>query len=523
MSAEAVHRALVDGGLTLAVLAAAALMVWNAVRAARRAPREAAAWALLGGVALAWRLSWPAGPADVNPRSMEVLVGLGPDFGYGRLVAVWWRTFLPPGARTMIALFHGQAVVGALTVVALGAWLRAAGAGRMAAGSAALLLALDPVHARWSHTDAPGILAGFLLVVGLAGLADHLSRAERPEGLLAVVAVGLATMVRPEMAAIPVLVAVWAVCQGGTPPWRDRVVLGAGLAMGALVVAHVVGVALPHLGGPPGRAGLAWPPAPLVHGARHYLVWDPVWYDPRVAVLVFVGVVAAPGRSWRRVVWTVLALGLGSLVLDPSWSPFEARTPSLVRHQLVALPAFFALAAFGIDGLVRLAMRLDLFEERMVVAAYASLVALATFGLVRADTAAWRPYTAHAEHAFARRALPQVPDGCTILTYEASSDAGLAIPMDLTVGRGPDLWRSLATPVVGPDAYDDRPDCLYWYRGANCEAIEARAEVPPRACDEFEAMWPLEVVEEVQVPAEPFLTERYADDTVRLGLYRVVR
>jgi hypothetical protein len=186
----------------------------------------------------------------------------------------------------------------------------------------------------------------------------------------------------------------------------------------------------------------------------------------------------------------------------------------LSRHQVRALPALAGLVALGVHALATL--------PRGRIAAAVGCVAVLG-GLGTRLPLAWAPRTLHAEYAFLRAHLADVPDGCVIVTYRYPGDAGLAPQPQLSAMLGRShRWQFLGDPLPSSG-------CVVWYRPANCvtwthaeAARAARGEaVPDDACAAFEASHVLTPLATAHLPAGRWVFENPRVVPVPVGLYRV--
>lgn len=490
-----------------------ALGAWGAWTGWRQAsPGERAAVVAILAVALALRLAAPAGPHDINPRSVAILapqVDLATQ-QYGLMRPILWRLLLGSawlGPHDVVTVAHATALWGAAVCVAVFAFVRGAGVPAIGAGTAAALVAVDPLLARFSHTDAPQIHELLPWWTGLAAWSAYTRTRDGRWAALGACGVALGAGMRPEGVLLLPVTALLAVALGRPLP-RGRATAAALAWTVALPAAHLLLLSRAARGVDAARAG--WGSfGPWEHGLGHWITFSPTHTPMALGALAAFGVVVAPGGVGRRVAWGAALLALGLFVPEAHWSPGVGDVPLLARHQLRMIPMAAVCAGFAAAWAIGRGR-----GAGWAVAAVA--VALRLSDLHHLTT----PYTIHAEHAFQRAAFAQVPDGCRVLTWRTPDDTGLVPDLGLSPRSFVDRWAYLDQ----PEATDPRaPTCTFWYRPALCDV--ARHPEDPLAgtdpCGDFEAAHDLNPVVETTLPVHPWLYDRLHTDPVRVGLYRV--
>lgn len=503
------------GGVVLAVLVPAwvawgwcvAREAWDAARAA---PRRATLGALVVfGAALVLRLMAPAVPHDLNPRTDDVLHswrGLDWHYAHGliALFRVVWAVGVPVDDLTV---FHVVACFGALTVPLVGLLTLRLGGGWVAGAVAAVALGGLGLHVRYSHTDAPQVVEGALVVIGaLLCAGDGLS--SRRTRWAAGLSLGLAASMRPEGIVLPALVVGWAwLCRQGS---SARALLLLGMCATVLALPDFVSILAfgrslqdPSLGLQQGH-GL------LRYGSAHLVVWSTAFVPSLLSVWVLL---APSGRPALRATMATAALlvAVGALVPNEYWSIALFESWCLARHQLRVLSWMVVLVGVGVEAMVdRLALGLP------VLTAPLGVVAVLGAGLATATTLpeAYASFTPAEEYQFVRAHLPEVRAGCTIATLHLEGDMSLVLPELLTQSVGvPHTWTAL-------DALPSDGSCVVYYRSAACTAVSFKTLDTDR-CASFEQAHMLTPLAVGGLVDRGWLFERYGGAPVRVGFYRV--
>jgi hypothetical protein len=129
------------------------------------------------------------------------------------------------------------------------------------------------------------------------------------------------------------------------------------------------------------------------------------------------------------------------------------------------------------------------------------------------------PVVAEAEDAFVLAHRGDVPEDCTVVMVRPRTDGGL-VPYRTApqVRPGDPRWAWTGeTPPSG---------CTVWYRAATCAlAAYGGAEVDAAAmraeCADFESRHALTPIAEAALTGGPWMFDRYVEDPVRVGFYRV--
>lgn len=485
----------------LALLDGRSAIAW--ARSDRPTATEVAAVMLLG---LLLRLWLPAGPMDIHyrlgaasqdPVLAQSLYGLA----FPSVVRLMWAVTGPSDA----AVFGLNTVLGTLQIGAVYALSRRLLDDRTAAWIAAAAIAVSPALAHFSRTDIQTTLEVLLMLWGLEALFRPPSVRS---ALIAGLALGLASVLRPEAIAVVVVAATGSWAVGRRPFPSDR-----WMALGAVVALPTVLATLGLAG-----TGVQMHAFEGTHafdqGLLHPLFlnpeWTPIWVTAGLFLLPFA---RHPSREIR--LWIA-----GSLVLLTwlvwGFSP-EHMYLAGIRHQLRAIPFAALGAGIGLSSALQLA-------RARGPGSWVSAVAVGAALTVPAWVAVSQPPTAHLEYRFVRDHLTEVPHGCWIVAHfnPQGSDAGLVPPWRLSEQLGLDhRWVDAdRTPLP-------REGCAFYYRGSNCWASRAGEDVPLKArlrdrCRVTEGRLEIEPVVEVSVPGRTIGTDFYAPEgELQLGFYRV--
>lgn len=462
-------------------------------------------------VGLLLRLGAHASPHDLNDRLYAVYWDTWPSgfhYGLGMPAWAWLVTRFAPDAQD--AIFHANAVVGTLTIALVAAWVRARHE-RPVAYASAWLVAAAPLLVRFGHTDVQVLVetAQWFLAAVL------LQTPGRSRALLAGLVLGAAAHQRPESVLMVAALLAWMwVERRDRRWWREEgvaVLLGAGLVAVPWLLTLLPAV-LAVVRGDPGSLMPSQGGHPLLHwGPTHFVFLDPAFTAP-VAIGLGLGGLLLCGR--REGLFFILCIGgLASLNTVSMWSSAGGEAICLARHQLRLLPWIAVLqgmAAVWVAG--RVGKGAAVWWGVLVVSMLAAL------------PVAYRPTLLDTEHAFLRRTLSQLPDGCRILALRRPMDASLMPQPHYSILAGRDhqwLWVDDGTEPI-PDG-----DCVVWYRPALCHA-----HFPPGSAPEGAMFEPCEVLESrlslrprvVQsLEAVPPIRSWFSADPVEVGLFDVVR
>lgn len=515
--------------VVLCGLAVAALAV-GAVVELRAAPRRALA-GLGVVVALAFALRWmaPDVPHDINDRSIGAFytpLRLA-DYGWGHPSFMATLLLLVPGVpQVQWTLFHFGPFLGAFTAVAVSLLARAWGAHWGAALAAGALFAVATPAVRFGHTDTHALPESLLFVAGVLALVRHGQAPRLWRALAAGIWLSLAVAMRPEGALLlpfVLLVAMHALGRSGLK--RGSSWLGAAVALPALLIhADSVLLRMNTSAVDQDTMALFTEGGRLNHalfnvGVTHLLTFDPTYTHPWIAVLFVGGAILGAAPRGSRVVAGLLGLGLALIVPGAWWTAAGGDSLVLARHQLRAIPFVSIGAAFGLGAIWARAPHPAL---RGILVLGTAAAALAPIGLN------YGPRTYALEHQWARQALPKVPTDCVVLYWQQPGDWSLnfqwVISSQLGMGH---RW------VQANDGLPPRTACEVWYRSANCSVVPLQnddggaymgnPQPDVDHCREFEAAFEMEPIDEAALPAVPYVYDDFAEDPVRVGIYRVLR
>lgn len=517
-------------GLWLFLALAGIAAAWQ-----RRRTLTASPWLALvaiTGLAVALRLLLPPGGAgDLKNTVIDAYGGWpeAPLFGavdaYGRGVEgllVWLFLALPTADATVAA---ASLVLAVASVPLLHSLARRLGYGQGVALTAALLLAVCPLHIRFGPTVNRYTFLVFLVLLGWLALLAWLDERRPTDLLVALFSLSLASQCRPEAIVLPLFTVGLLVARGtratgtqaGRPAWPW---------LTGFLVAHALLLAVPDIALL--RQALSSERVLAAYGAVARPLFDPdhnpflsphftpvVW--PVLAALGLVWV-RREGKGqappWPRVAWLALTSVLLGGVL--ATQPNGAGQILNARYQLTATPLYLLLTAAGIATVVRLVSRRAAPWARWLHVALALAVAA---------TVAWpmgsvvRDATMNQEYRFLRDTLAAVPDGCAIVTYYPSKDLGLRPQPALSRSLGRNhqwmddrAWHSGAPADV---------DCAVFYEGSACSAAESPAlrEEAQQRCGALKAARQDAPLAETTLARVPIREERYASDPVPVAFH----
>ena len=460
-------------------------------------------WSLVlaGPANLYSRLPSPWGPDPAFPT-------FGP--GFDGWILLWYRL---AGVRESTPFLAG-AVAGALTVIPayLLGWL---GAGSRRAGLiSATVLAVWPIHALHSTTDDFPSLLGLLLAISAASALLAAKAGSKPLLVAAWLAGGLAATVRPEAALSLAPLGALVLADPNSRRLQRS-------PLPAAITALILGATLLAL------------LKPVSHATAHLSPWASL-HPSQLAKLLGAGgssLLGPPHSSW--LLTALFAAGLPFLWRSMSWRGLlllllglASAVPTLAlagpgfitaRYQ-IPLAAFAAMTiGVGLDSMARfLAPRLGSWSRAALPIAGLALGA----ALARPLTLPAPEPTFRLEYRFFRRALEQIPAGCLLVRPRWSVDLGLEPPTHLTrLGGVGHAWVD-ASPDLNP-----RELCLIFWRPSSCRATGPGAQMPPGwqlpDCHLMESAYVLSPIVEAALPARRGFAERYLDNPVRVGFYRV--
>lgn len=498
-------------GLTLIALVVLAATELPRLVSWAREERKAAlsvASLMLAGVVI--RFAAPASQMDIHyrmsPAEGHVDLAQSPyGLAFTSVVrSIWWIT--GPADASVHAF---NLVVGTLSIGLVYALCRALHTHVYAAVAAAALLAFNPTHVLFSHTDIQTILEVALTLWGIVALISATGPQHR---LIAGLALGLAAVLRPEAIVVPLIAAsAWALSQRKPGRWDGLLVVGLLLL-------------LPSLGA---WAGLALSGDSKTsafvfnrfarHGLSHFLFMLPAWTHWLTPVGLVLALFAAPSR--KTVVWAALC-ALALSVLVPGFSVADLAHAG-ARHQIRAVPFAAIWAGIGLGWFV------EWLEHRVssAPAAACGLGVLATLPVIPYGIA---PTSLSEEYGFVRDHIRQVPRTCQIVGYYglAEKDKGLKPPMQLSRQAGLEhQWVDLG--------FDDLPaGCRVYYRGNHCFSAAPRQPLALRQpdgrllvgdpCRQFEAMYELTPIATEEIVGRGHGTDYYPDDSVmEIGFFEI--
>ncbi|MFH2010039.1 MAG: glycosyltransferase family 39 protein [bacterium] len=430
--------------------------------------------------------------------------------GFDGWIQLWYH--LLGGNET--AVFFAGALAGALTVIPVYVIGWVATERRLAGTLGAIVLALWPVHARLSTTDdSAGLIA--LLVTCAVALVLAAGRAGSHLYLLAGwLAAGLAATVRPEPALCFAPLALL-VLLGPTSrrlqlrPWTA---LATALLIGLTAVAVYVPVTMATSIFSPWDS-LQWQHLRKLLGAEGGSLLGP----PRTSLLLTALVVVGLPFAWRALRWRVILLTAIGFVCAVPTTVLNFTDFITARYQLPLVVLSAAIAGMGLAGSAQLV------GPRL---GRARLVALPVAGMLLAGGIAWgvvRPPpepTFRLEYWYFSENLSKVPERCSLVRPYWGYDLGLAPPVHLTRLRSTrHLWLRASRKL------DPEHACLVYWRPASCRAVgpgqKHRRDFRLPDCALIESSFRLVPIAETRLPARTGLCERYLDDPVRVGFYRL--
>lgn len=506
--------------LTLGTCATLAIRWWRASDAEDR--RRALPLAGIVAVALVTRFIAPGVPHDINPRLMDLWLRFDSGFGYGWGLPSLARGVLLVSPHSEQAIFGTLAALGALSVVPWYVFARQAGFERRDALWGVGMLAITPLHIRFSHTDLQAIPEGFYTALALIAAERFVRTRQMVPALAAAATMAVACQMRPEAAAVGIVALVWMLRDPRRFPWTAPGTWAALGLFAALVTPHVLLVlaktaeakAAGQGFGPVFLNGRFVHPA-LDNGLRELVIFNPE-YTPWLLIIGFAAGITAPGAPLSTRLWLAFAATfLAGLV--PWWSSLD-HVLTIVRHQIRALPFAALLAGLGLSYV------------GSWVSGRGGLVlgALLVAGVAKDLPMAWYPTTMTEEYTFFSRTLQTLPEGCDLVTFIAPDDGGLYPQTHLSkVFDRDDTWHTFGQREV--ETFDARGPCAFYYRPANCYYWSVRAEDPATTlvdgmrheCIDFEARFRLEPLAEADLVNLNHSIERYARDPVRVGFYAV--
>ena len=416
-------------------------------------------------------------------------------------------------------------LVGALTIPATALFAREYLDDALGAVCTAAAVAFFPILAKYSATDSPHVLLALAFMLSACFLVHWAKDAQTTTLMLGLGWLALAVNLRPEAFAYPVaavlLVASCRPAPGSVVSWR----------FGTLAVGFLALIAAPTY-----RSLL------MVHngeflahrflGPVDFIINNAVLYGSHAplgwALLAVVGVLGARDRLLRVGVVLCVSEMLFSTLTGSSVSILDGWETNL-RYRLPAITFFLIISGHGLRCLLSAVLRaLQVRNEKIgywLAAGLGLACSAPGLGFIR------ETWTHQREFEFVRRSLPQIPDGCLIVTGLTGQCAGGLEPsptLSMEAKRR-HTWITMDEFLLG--GRDDA--CTVFYQAASCyspdavcsstrrkgDPAPASYEVP--ACREMRERYRLEPIATVMLPVKPYVHERYARDPVRAGFYYV--
>lgn len=469
---------LTDGLVSLVVLAAIALGLLR--RALAPAPR-AVAWGLGLVVAVGAVLRLGVTPeATLEPWSYARFMVVARAIYEGPALALVHPGPVHP-TDVVSATVLAYAIATPVAVFLMARPLLASDrAGLVAAG----LVAVLPLHLRFSHGDVSSIPSVMLcaLVLAMAQAAAREPGWRWPAAMLALVAVPLVPtfLLRPLNILYAPLAVAAVLVDRGVHDERPPVARGRRLALVAVLGALTLAVGVPHLlreFGPQVREGLD--PATLARAlevlvsVEHNSLVNPRFTPPGILALAAFGAVDLVRRRRLRLAaflvgWILASLGTHAYVV-PKSSLMQAR-----YHLHLVLP-LVCLAACGFEAvLTRVRGRACGRGVVLALVAYLAASPAIHAGFIR-DVAVNEQH----EWVWVHSLRPRIPEGCTIVEYVGQGHGTRfgRVGAYVEAGVPGQRWavvelpvRAMGTPPEAGAVLRRPPACTYWYEGLPCLA-----------------------------------------------------
>ncbi len=416
---------MVTGSMCLAVV-----VMLGAAEIPALARRRSSALLLFGLVALAVLLRAAIPPVGLfhdhnhGYQYLEVMLGSGPhefrpEYGLGGFgVFRFLLFFLPHEPQSIFGL---NIALGALTVLPVYAFARLAWDSERAGLFAALAIAVLPAHVRLSATEDLYVVAGLLEATSFAAMIAYARTGAVRHLALTVASVVLVCQVRETMNLVPLMAIAGFFVFGTEIRQRLRrpslwVAVAAALVLVAPHVYFFATRSLPALGALGPRFDSAW----VLHtGVRMFTAENP-YLDASVTMPGFM-LLAAAGVLLR---FRVHARGIAfvvATVLVFSWVAFLKTITETDRIMFHAHYGIF-LAVLAGRGASELVARAREPWMRGAIAGCAALVLLslplAAKGFLTRESNIQREFACVSEH------VPEVPEGCTLVTLTNGEDVG---------------------------------------------------------------------------------------------------
>ncbi len=394
---------------------------------------------------------------------------------------------------------------------------------RFAAFSAAAVVALQPISARYANSDTTAVLQAFCLLVG----ATFLARWSRSGGRwLLWQGVGWLVFAAGIRFECVVYFAAGAFLVLGGIGWptreRARELIGAAL-LGGIFLLHPIARALMD------ASGGVFEGSPL--GYLGVFLLSP--HSPKAVVAVaFLGLVAAILERFRPAVALLFALVVVSV--PGNYFPLEcAEFPH--RFSLPSLAFWAAFAGYGFSAGRRLLLsalgRAPAPSEGP--GAIPPIAAAAVIALVAAAAIPHRAYlrqmwTYALEYEFMVPHLKEFPDDCLIVGPDYDREPrGLRSSSHLSAEAG---RRHRWLPVTDPEVLAGHiAPCTIYYQATNCYCFEATMEpqnpnwtgLERPACARVHELFDLEPIATTTFPSLRYMCEAHTVDPIPAGFYRM--
>lgn len=424
-----------------------------------------------------------------------------------------WFGLLGVSVKTV---FFAGAFAGALTIVPVYVIGFVATGKRLAGTLGALVLALWPMHALHSTTETFASLVALLMTASVALVLAAGRASSRLYLIGGWLAMALAAGVRPEPFLTMPLLALLVLVHPTTRRLQLR-------PMTLLATVLIVGIALAAIWIPVSMALSVFTPSQSI-GSRE--IWNLLGKNggsllgpPRTSWCLSILFLLGLPFAALRLKWQSLLLVAIALVPAVPTSIFAGPDFVSARYQLPLLAVAAAVAGIGL-GVIVDAVAPRLGRAGKVVLPVAGLL---LFGFI-ARGVVWPPPepTFRLEYRFFQQNISKVPASCALVRPHWNRDLGLGIPYQIT-GLGGTGHQWLA---AGKDL-DPANRCLVYWRPSSCRAMgpgeRRRRDWRLPDCALIESSFHLEPIAQTDLPARTGLCERYLDDPVRVGFYRLRR
>jgi len=217
------------------------------------------------------------------------------------------------------------------------------------------------------------------------------------------------------------------------------------------------------------------------------------------------------------------ALGLFAAAALFLWNPYVFQDMfSSTHYQLAALPFYILLGGAGIEGLRRLLAKASLGSRRAALAALA--VGIFISAVLGYPELLEGRFTFMDQYRWLKAERHLVDPNCALVFVRTPGDHDLFNPEQVWFAD-PEPLPAAVNLVTTP--LPELVDCLTYIRTPACRVFEEEAELPSdwnlRLCERFEGQMERTPLWEGAIPARRVCTERYIDDPIPVGLYRVER